>query len=65
MGGVFYEYGFFVLKDAGGEMRWERVDDGKGRGIGVMHFHYSPKGRKIFESNVIVLFNIFPVLFAE
>ncbi len=39
MGGIFYEYGFFILKDAVGEMGWEGVDDGKGKRSGVMHFH--------------------------
>jgi len=31
VGGVFYEDGFFVLEDAGGEMIGEGVDDGEGR----------------------------------
>ncbi len=37
MGGVFYEDGFFGLEDAGGEVGWEGVDDGEGRGGGVCH----------------------------
>jgi len=32
MGGVFYEDGFFILEDAGGEVGGEGVDDGEGRG---------------------------------
>lgn len=32
MGGVFYEDGFFAIKDAGGEMGGEGIDDGEGRG---------------------------------
>lgn len=35
MVGVFYEDGFFILKDAGGEVGWEGVDDGEGRDSGA------------------------------
>lgn len=50
MGGVFYEYGFFVLKDAGSEMGWEGIDGSERRRSGVMRFHYSPK---VFFSKVV------------
>lgn len=34
MGGVFYEDGFFILEDAGGEVIGEGVDDSEGVGSG-------------------------------
>lgn len=46
MGWVFYEDGFSILEDAGGEVKWEGVDDGDGRGGRVMYFHYFTKGVK-------------------
>jgi len=40
VGGIFYEDGFFVLEDAGGKVRGEGIDDGKGWRYDFVHIIY-------------------------